>query len=80
MASRQAAIRAKCMVCCADSETAIRCCTVLDCPLWDYRMGYPCRRNEQYYDHDLYWEHLEKSQEEFNRVLKGAQKQSVEAA
>jgi len=44
-----------------------------------FRMGYSSRRNKQYYDRDLYREHLEKSQEQFNRILKGAQKQPVEA-
>ena len=72
MPTRQVALRMKCDDCSAGDHTAIRCCQVLGCPLWDFRMGYRSKRNEEYYDRDLYREHMDVPQEEFNRVLKVA--------
>ena len=46
---------------------------MLDCALWDFRMGYGSARNELYYDRELYQEHEDLSQEEFNRMLKELQ-------
>lgn len=34
------AIRAKCLDCCCDSRTAVRFCSVENCPLYPYRMGH----------------------------------------
>ena len=73
MSSRQAAIRMKCNDCSAGDGTTIRCCPMLDCALWDFRMGYGSKRNELYYDRNLYREHEDLSQEEFNRILKKLQ-------
>ena len=73
MMTRQAAIRMKCNDCAAGDGTAIRCCPILDCSLWNFRMGYASRRTKLYYDKDLYREHEEVSQEEFNRMLKQLQ-------
>ena len=74
MATRQSAIRMKCTDCCAGDGTAIRCCTVTSCPLWGFRMGYGSERNRVCYDHDLYGEHVDETQEAFNRRLKEVQK------
>jgi hypothetical protein len=32
-------IRAKCLDCCCGSESEVRKCTTVSCPLWPYRMG-----------------------------------------
>jgi len=78
MTSRQAAIRQKCENCMDQDSTSIRCCQILDCSLWDFRMGYRTRRNELYYDRELYLKYWDVAQEEFNRVLKKLQKQAEE--
>ena len=80
MASRQTAIREKCDDCTASDSTAIRCCPALGCSLWDFRMGYRSKRNEHYYNRDLYLEHMDEPQEEFNRILKEIQKSALEMA
>jgi len=41
-------------------------------------MGYRTRRNELYYDRELYLKYWDVAQEEFNRVLKKLQKQAEE--
>ena len=69
MPTRQAAIRLKCYDCSAGDGTTIRCCQVLECALWDFRMGYGSKRNELYYDRNLYREHEDLSQADFNRIL-----------
>ncbi len=33
------AIRAKCIDCCGGSNSEVRKCTAVDCPLWSMRMG-----------------------------------------
>ena len=76
MPSRQAAIRNRCMECGAESDTSVRCCPVLDCPLWDFRMGYKTKRNELCYNREFYDRHKDVPQEEFNRILKRAQKEA----
>ena len=32
-------IRAKCKDCCSGSESEVKLCTAVACPLWPYRMG-----------------------------------------
>ena len=78
MPSRQAAIRMKCADCASGDSTTIRCCPMLDCALWDFRMGYGSTRNELYYNRELYQEHEDLSQEEFNRLLKELQMRGKE--
>ena len=78
MATRQAAIRLKCHDCATGDTTAVRCCPVVDCALWDFRMGYGSARNELYYDRELYQQHEDLSQEGFNRMLKELQMNSKE--
>jgi len=43
-------------------------------------MGYRSKRNEHYYNRDLYLEHMDEPQEEFNRILKEIQKSALEMA
>ncbi len=80
MATRQSAIRSKCMDCCAEDATGIRCCTVVRCPLWPFRMGYKSGRNRIYYDRELYLDHLDEAQESFNRFLKEVHNNASETA
>ena len=37
--TRGKAFRLKCLDCCAGSYSEVRQCTVINCPLWRYRMG-----------------------------------------
>ena len=39
MASRQKAIRAKCLDCCCGNSAEVRRCPVEKCALWPFRMG-----------------------------------------
>ncbi len=43
-------------------------------------MGYRSERNRVYYDRDLYAEHVDDTQEAFNRTLKEVQKLALETA
>lgn len=38
--TRSQAIRAKCLDCCCDIRKEVEQCTIKNCPLWRYRMGY----------------------------------------
>lgn len=38
--TRRQAIRKKCLDCCCDFTPAVKECTIKECPLWCYRMGY----------------------------------------
>lgn len=38
--TRAKAIRAKCLECCCDQQVEVKECTIKQCPLWIYRMGY----------------------------------------
>ena len=37
--TRAAAIRLKCLDCCANQPSEVLACPSVDCPLWGYRMG-----------------------------------------
>lgn len=47
---RSKAIRYKCLDCCCYQPNEVRECTVTDCPLWRYRMGYE-QRDDLYYQY-----------------------------
>ena len=38
--TRSKAIRLKCLDCCGGQANEVRLCPCLDCPLWNYRLGY----------------------------------------
>lgn len=80
MPTRQGALRKKCHDCSAGDHTAVRCCPVLQCALWGYRMGYQSKRNEHYYNRDIFLEHMDEPQETFNRILKEAREHALETA
>ena len=78
MTTRQSAIRLKCVDCAVNDTTAIRCCMSIDCPLWEFRMGYWSTRNELYYDRKIYIKYANEPQVEFNRILKKLKKRADE--
>lgn len=38
--TRSKAIRLKCLDCCGGQANEVKLCPCLDCPLWNYRLGY----------------------------------------
>lgn len=44
--TRAKAIRAKCLDCCCDYAPAVRNCSIKNCPLWIYRLGYEVDFND----------------------------------
>lgn len=67
--TRGKAIHQKCLDC-SENTTALRCCPVLNCPLWQYRFGRSLQGGyKAYLDRDFFETHIDMEQAEFNRLL-----------
>ncbi len=69
--TRAKAIKGKCQDCSADSGTSVRCCPVVNCPLWIYRFGRALQGGYKiaFLDRDFFEVHVDTPEVEFNHLL-----------